>query len=1085
MRNIEFIVAGAGSGKTYTLTGRLTDAIRGGLRPDEVMLTTFTEMAAAEFREKARERLLKEGLTEQAATLDTAAIGTVHSVAFTFVKRYWYKLGMGPDPEVMPEEDARAVMDSALFHIVTQQDVEAFEQLHRYYNFQGMGNGHTPAPDPEFWKKHLSEVIEKLQSYAITDLAESERHSLGVVSSLFNRGVTFNEQMAKDVLGTYCDSVQPTSAAATARRDKARDLSTKKEFGLQELVDLLGIDFGAREIAASPALDALLAHAGEALRGSGFGAPIKDHIQRIFRLAAAWQKFYAEYKLERGLMDYNDMESGFLRLLDMAKDDEELKQDIQSRCRLVLVDEFQDSSPVQVKIFMHLSMLAERSVWVGDIKQAIYGFRGTDSRLVSRVLQRFSENGGGHGLQMGTPLSDSYRSRPALVELSNSVFVRAFQYTMKAEHVKLDATRNDVMDFGAAVPEALHHWHLTDRNAEARAAALAQHLFGLLSARDVKVYDKHEDRERVLRAGDIAILCRGNDDCGKLAQAVRTLGLRAVISQEGADITETAEFRVLHAMLRFAMDTRSELPKAELLHLLEAMPVSEIVQSKLDFSEQDQGKDDEDGQKALWQDGHVFIERLTTNVQRLQGLPVPALVEGLVMATGLRDEVCRWGLGDLRGENIDVLIRQAMSYDERCERLGLGASLSGFISHISTLRPQKSKPVQHPDAIGIYTYHASKGLEWPVVILFDLNDDPLQENETIRKSFFGVRDVSVSAQGDALLPGRMVRLLPWFMGAKKTLPEDMVTTIRENPFYQQLIEDSEAEARRLLYVGVTRARDMLITTSHGSKNLVWAERALCPAVIPANCTDGAMLDVFGSGKDHLFQTLAADTNFQVPAAAQHSALKRPGPDGSVPPRFLTPSAAGAHRQVSATASLIGKWEGRIATTNNSELSDAQFGDCLHHILCAFRTGDDDDTALARVQRTLQNHMMAHVFPEPQRIVTSIRQLYALLQQHYGPATAVGHEVPMAHRLRNGQTVRGTIDMLWHTDQGTVIIDLKTYRGGEQDVLNPQGHHFAGMHAPQLLMYADALRASGQQVRATAIAYLVGGMLVDVKTVADT
>jgi ATP-dependent helicase/nuclease subunit A len=1085
MRNIEFIVAGAGSGKTYTLTGRLTDAIRSGLRPDEVMLTTFTEMAAAEFREKARERLLKEGLTEQAATLDTAAIGTVHSVAFTYVKRYWYKLGMGPDPEVMPEEDARAVMDSALFHIVTQEDVEAFEQLHGQFNFQGMGNGHISAPDPEFWKKHLSSVIEKLQSYAITDLAESERHSLDVVDSFFNRDISFDKHMARYVLSTYCDSVQPTSVAAQARWDKARDLSTKKEFGLQELVDLLGINFTQAEKTATPGLDALLAHAGEALRGQHFGAPLKAYIQRIFRLAKEWQQFYGQYKLERGLMDYGDMESGFMRLLDMAELDEELREDISSRCKLVLVDEFQDSSPVQVKIFMRLSTLAEQSVWVGDIKQAIYGFRGTDSRLVNRVIGRIMAAGGTDGLRLGTPLSHSYRSRPQLVELVNTVFVRAFP-AMKEEHVKLDATRNDAEDFCAAVPEALHHWHLTDGNVGNRAAALAQHLQQWLNGGGVSVYDKDNKRQRALRAGDITILCRGNSDCVRLAEVVRTLGMRAVISQEGADITDTAEFRVLHAMLRFALDVRSELPKAELLHLLAEMPLADIVQSKLDFSEQTETEEDADGKKVLWQDGHAFIERLTAIVQRLQGLPVPSLVEGLVLATGLRDEVCRWGHGDLRQEHIDLLVRQAAAYDERCERLGLGASLSGFISHISSLKSQKNKPVQHPDAIGIYTYHASKGLEWPVVILFDLNDDPLAESDMVRKSFFGVSDVSVSAEGDNLLPGRMVRLLPWFMGSKKTLPEDMTATVRDNAFYQQLMEDSGAEARRLLYVGMTRARDILVTTSHGARaTLLWAERAGCPALTPAQCTDGERPDVFGSGKGHLFRILAADPDIAAPVAVAYRALKRPGPIVDASPRFLSPSSVGAHGQVSATATLLGRWEGRIATTSDSELSDAQFGDCLHHILCAFRTGDDDATALARVRRTLHNHLMAHVFPEPERIVTSIRQVYALLQQHYGPATSVGHEVPMAHRLGNGQRVRGTIDMLWHTEQGTVIIDLKTYQGGEQDVLNPQGHHFAGMHASQLLLYADALQAAGQQVRATVIAYLVGGMLVEVNTVADT
>ena len=88
MKNVTYINAGAGSGKTFTLTRILADKLSDKetvLRPSQVILTTFTELAAAEFREKARQQILSKGGTDVAAQMDSAVIGTVHSVAFSFI----------------------------------------------------------------------------------------------------------------------------------------------------------------------------------------------------------------------------------------------------------------------------------------------------------------------------------------------------------------------------------------------------------------------------------------------------------------------------------------------------------------------------------------------------------------------------------------------------------------------------------------------------------------------------------------------------------------------------------------------------------------------------------------------------------------------------------------------------------------------------------------------------------------------------------------------------------------------------------------------------------------------------------------
>ena len=113
MKNIQYINAGAGSGKTTRLTEILSEKLGSKeYKPSEVILTTFTELAASEFREKSRERLYNDNHADVAAELDSATIGTVHSVALSFIQKYWYLIGVSPDMKVMSEDEVSLMLIS-------------------------------------------------------------------------------------------------------------------------------------------------------------------------------------------------------------------------------------------------------------------------------------------------------------------------------------------------------------------------------------------------------------------------------------------------------------------------------------------------------------------------------------------------------------------------------------------------------------------------------------------------------------------------------------------------------------------------------------------------------------------------------------------------------------------------------------------------------------------------------------------------------------------------------------------------------------------------------------------------------------
>ena len=124
MKNINYISAGAGSGKTYTLTHRLADhIIKGDVQPEEVILTTFTDKAATEFRERAKAALNEKHRFDEAGRLDLAEIGTVHSIAYKMVSKYWYILGLSPQLKVMDENDVNFFISQSLADLPTDEEI--------------------------------------------------------------------------------------------------------------------------------------------------------------------------------------------------------------------------------------------------------------------------------------------------------------------------------------------------------------------------------------------------------------------------------------------------------------------------------------------------------------------------------------------------------------------------------------------------------------------------------------------------------------------------------------------------------------------------------------------------------------------------------------------------------------------------------------------------------------------------------------------------------------------------------------------------------------------------------------------------
>ena len=196
MKNTTYINAGAGSGKTYTLTNLLAEKLSNGqVEPSQVILTTFTELAAAEFREKARVQILDKGKLDAAAQMDSAAMGTVHSVALHFIQKFWYLLDYGADIQPISERDEDYYMNQSLARIMNetdtngklkaQADLDNFKRFRNHFDIcDSSGN-----PDYLFWQRYLRDIVEKMEYYNVTNLQVSIDKSIETLRAVFNKNV--------------------------------------------------------------------------------------------------------------------------------------------------------------------------------------------------------------------------------------------------------------------------------------------------------------------------------------------------------------------------------------------------------------------------------------------------------------------------------------------------------------------------------------------------------------------------------------------------------------------------------------------------------------------------------------------------------------------------------------------------------------------------------------------------------------------------------------------------------------------------------------------------------------------------------
>ena len=1024
MRNVTYISAGAGSGKTYCLTDKLASILsEGKIKGENIMMTTFTELAAGELKRKAKAKLYSKGMVKEAEEVDMATIGTIHSVATAFLEKYWYLLGHSPSMNVLNDEDRKFFFNQSLSGIVSEEDASFLRDFADTFEIREERSSRIKV---DFWKGNLSAIVDKARLYSITDLKNSLNASLGFTAGLRKKSckVPVDVREAREALESFekfFNTKDRGSVADSNRRELIKDAYQRLEEAKDELSlkDLIWFRYSFKKGFNTQTFNNVLDnntffHSLDDLYVSdNLWDYVDKYISLMFSIAEKWREEYSAYKKRMKVIDFDDMERYFLELLDKP----EVMDDIRASYKVVFVDEYQDCSPLQVKMFDKISCLVERSYWVGDLKQAIYGFRGTDTNLVQNVVSKIlgAENSGKE------TLTHSWRSCRSIVDFTNNAFSRAFSSTLSEAEVILQSVREEEGSL-----TVLKTGEQSDCN-----EPLAKYVLSLISKGE--------------KPSDIAVLFRRVAECGAFAEALRLHGVK--INMEDAVDASDPVVELMISILSVVNNPSDRLSKAKIARIsMEGATTGVIIDSLLSDSDN------------TYLDSVPLVKKALEAADKVRDYPVSKAVETLVIELNLYDRVKEIKEVSLGKEKLNSIIAAALDYENHALAMALPATLNGFIIHISG--EEGITVPGDPEGVNILTMHKSKGLEWKTVIIGSLSYDELSDSR-IMKNYF---DVNVIPDPDDE-ERKTIRVLPWiFRGTKSNFDTALMDKLPAEEI-QELKTRTREEIKRLLYVAITRAKDNLCLVEYGKKPFTWMSNI---SLEPKSGYEGQeFFDCFSTGNSFSMISVpeeaeAMETDDEVRVLAENT-------DGILyEPCNIQPSSVPPLEDVNVTQ--VADFDSRITVSGSVDY--ALVGTAIHDAFCVLEKNRNEDF----VAGVISEHGLSKEIPDSKEIIRAWDNLESWLVEHYGSPREILHECPFAYE-EDGFTVNGTIDLVWDTPEGAVLIDYKTFPGKKASILSSDDPHYAGKYSGQFSCYRKALEKSGRKILAQLVCYPVAGCIV--------
>lgn len=596
MKYPKITTASAGTGKTYEVTEQICKMLLSGeTLPDRIIATTFTVKAANEIKSRIRKKLLDKGKTKEANLVNQSLIGTINSICFDLIKKFCFEAGISPTVETLDENDSKIIMREILGSIIDEDYLELANKL-----YQDGSSGYNVKTPP--YLEQIQSIISKLRlndlekdkladyaSFSITQMLDLHQGKIDDHATLMKQVLDIMEMEFKSINTDEFKSAKEKKEHV-ALRSLHRNYKSGN-FQWQEWVNWNKAKIAQKHF-SKDSHEAIQELTSNLLANSDYRNDYESYIKKTFEYAGEALDRYQNYKDEKGLLDFTDQEA---RLHELIENNTEVSEYLSNNFDLVVVDEFQDVSPLQLSLFIKLSQLIGKNLWVGDPKQSIYAFRDADPELMQGVLNIVP-------VENKATLSFSYRSRNSLVHFANTVFVESFSNSLKKEEVAIEQADKKITH-RASDEESVLKCPVTFLNLEKgdvtnkpkQKETLTLKIIDVINSK-LPVFDKKLKSYRPIQYGDIAILCRSNGACSEFASYLSLAGVPVSTSTVG--LVNEPETIFTLSLLKLMVHQNDTLAKAEVL-----------LYSKFDGSQESMINDRLQSENSyLWREDDYYIE---------------------------------------------------------------------------------------------------------------------------------------------------------------------------------------------------------------------------------------------------------------------------------------------------------------------------------------------------------------------------------------------------------------------------------------------------------------------------------------------
>lgn len=895
------VAAAAGSGKTAVLVERIIKIITDDNNPvdiDKLLVVTFTNAAASEMRERIGDAISKKleempdskMLQRQLALLNKSNITTIHSFCLDIIKNNFHLIDLDPGFRIGDETECTLIKQDILIELFedkydkedegflnlieaycTNRDDERLKEIVlKLYNFSMSG------PWPSVWLR------EKAQEFNINSLDELEKASWYKV---LKESLYLDLNNAKNGLDEAIKICEEDSDLAPYL------LTLKPELnGIENAINSLNLNLeqiykAIKDIEFAYRIKTVKKGLGDELdkkkvkslrddvkkkinqiKGGVFSVSLDETlngiknmypiIKSLTELVIEFSDRYVKKKMERVILDFNDLEHLCLKILTYNDENGEVyassvAQKFREKFEEVLVDEYQDSNNVQETI---ISMVSRKDLdnpnvfMVGDVKQSIYRFRQAKPELFLEKYNSYSEEDNKKNRKI--MLYKNFRSREEVIKGVNFIFKSLMSKTVG----ELDYTDKEALNLGASYDEinkdnvyfqdnefidldkievsGALELHILDKSSDfedgkneindeddkendneedlsavaIEARIIAKRIKELINPSDGKcfmVFDKNLNRYRKITYKDIVILLRSTKNWADTIVEELSFGGIPVYADINTGYFQTIEIRTIMSLLHIIDNPMQDIYTiASMRSPIFAFTSEELADIRIlnrdnyfYLNVKDIAEDvyDERINKSLKDKCVYFIEKIGSWREKSLYMPIDEFLWYLYSDTSYYGYVGAMVNGIQRQANLRILFQRAKQYEQTSFK-----GLFNFINFINKLRKSSgdlgtAKILgENEDVVRIMSIHKSKGLEFPVVFLSGCGKQ------------FNLRDIN-----DSLLFHEELGIGADCIDIKKRI---RYTTLQKYAIKKKFELETLSEEMRILYVALTRAKEKLIIT---------------------------------------------------------------------------------------------------------------------------------------------------------------------------------------------------------------------------------------------------------------------------------